>query len=146
MAPEVIAALIGAGVTYSVAFKDDILNRLSFAESRSNQYLLGKWDCTWDILSPAGKAQIVDMVEIRRVSGRNVKGKGSNQQYGDYELNGTAAFLAVSLTYAGKNGYKHLPGNVTLKLLTNDEMAGAWAQYFRTGEIVYGTTVWKRRP
>jgi hypothetical protein len=141
-----VVEVVGAGVVGAIfnAYQEDITNALHFRASKSNDYLLGTWDCTWDTLAPAPRSPIHDRVDITRVSGNLVKGKGRTEKFGDRDLDGRVADLAVSFSYTGRREQRNLPGAIVLKKVSNSEMSGAWAQYFATGDVISGTTAWRR--
>lgn len=150
MQVEVTAAIIGAVCTAGLgllvgAFQEDITNLLHFAASRRNDYLLGEWNCNWvTTQAPSPRAPIQDRVNLTQVRGNLVRGKGTTANFGDWEMDGRVAELAVSFSYAGRNQHRNLPGAIVLKKINNDEMAGAWAQYSPSGDVISGTTVWRR--
>jgi hypothetical protein len=143
---EIVGAVCTAGLGLFVgAFQEDITNLLHFAASRRNDYLRGEWNCTW-ITSQAPKPRdpIQDRVNLTLVRGNLVRGKGTTADYGDWEMEGRVADLAVSFAYAGRDQQRNLPGAIVLKKVSNDEMAGAWAQYALSGDVISGTTTWRR--
>jgi hypothetical protein len=144
----IIAALIGVGGALTGAllgvFKEEIKNAFQFAKSRRNVFLLGPWDCTWDTTAPTKRAEIRDRVDITSVRGNLVKGNGSTPGYGTWSMDGRVSHLALSASYSGKATNQNLPGSLVLKIVNNDEMSGAWAQYSKTGDVLSGTTVWRR--
>ena len=150
MQVEVVAAIVGAvGTIVGVvlgAFQEDIRNIFHFSASKKNEYLLGDWVCTWDTLAPAAKPQIKDSVQITRVRGNLVKGVGKTPDIGDWDMDGRVGYLAVSLSYSGKGEKRHLVGAIVLRKDKLNEMTGAWAQYSGSGDVISGTTVWRRAP
>ena len=144
----IIEALIGVGGTLVGAllgvFQEEVRNTFQFAKSRRNQFLLGPWDCTWDTTAPEKRAEIKDRVNITSVRGNLVKGNGSTPGYGTWSMDGRASYLALSASYSGEATNQNLPGSLVLKIVNNDEMSGAWAQYSKTGHVLSGTTVWRR--
>jgi hypothetical protein len=84
------------------------------------------------------------IVNIISVSGNLIKGNGSTPGYGTWNMDGRVAHLALSASYSGEAINRNLPGSLVLKIVNNDEMSGAWAQYSRTGDVLSGTTSWRR--
>jgi hypothetical protein len=145
---QIIVALITVGGALVGAllgvFKEEIKNAFRFADSRKNGFLLGAWDCTWDTVAPTKRQEIRDRVNITSVSGRLVRGNGSTPGFGTWSMDGRVSPLALSASYSGEATNQDLPGSLVLKIDTNDQMSGAWAQYSKTGDVLSGTTVWRR--
>jgi hypothetical protein len=144
MEAQVIAAFVTAAASIFVAVigKEGVWNFFKLGASKRNEYLLGAWECTWDTVAPATTLHIQDRATITRVRGNLVKGNGSTPNVGDWDLDGRAGRLAVSFSYSIKG--HELPGAVVLKSTANDQMSGAWAQYSNSGEVISGTTIWRR--
>jgi hypothetical protein len=98
-----------------VAFKEDVSNLFRLVASKNNEYLLGTWKCTWETLAPKPRPQIQDTVDITLVRGRILKGKGSNSDFGEWDLEGRTSHLAVSFSYTGRKKNQNLPGAIVLK-------------------------------
>src|SRR5260370_37636497 len=147
MQQQIIIAICSAAVGGTITvFREDIRNIFNFGASGANEYLLGAWDCSSTTLAPA-RPQIQDTVKITRVRGNSVKGVGTTPTFGNWDLDGRVAHLAVSFSHSGRGSQKHVPGAIVLKKDGNDRMSGAWAQYSGTGEeVISGTTEWHRAP
>ena len=135
-------AVIGAAVAAAITNLEKVRN--FFRSSKDSEYLLGAWDCTWDILVPAPGTQVKDIVEITSVNGNVVKGKGSTPGVGNWDLDGKAANLAASFSYSVLL-QQPLSGAIVLKKEAPNRMTGAWAQYTTHGDVESGTTTWNRR-
>jgi hypothetical protein len=141
-------AIIGAAATVSAAligaYHDEVKGLLKSIFFKKNEYLLGAWDCTWDTQTPAGRPQIIDSVRIESVRGQLVKGTGTTPGFGEWKLQGRVTQFAASFSYSGVESKFDLPGALVLRIANPNQMTGAWAQYSGTGDVISGTTGWKR--
>jgi hypothetical protein len=140
-----LIALGGTGLTVAGtligAFREEIRDALSFSSTHQN--LKGKWTAHWEITSPAGDP-MTDEVQIEKVSGTLVKGKGSTALYGEYLLEGKAGDFVVTLSYDGVDKKKGLAGVVILQKVTLTKLKGVWCQY-SDGILKSGTTAWEKK-
>ena len=139
-----IFTILGAAIGASMGvFQEDIRNSLNTAASNQNQYLLG----SWDTVTPRPSSMEPDNINITTVRGNLVKGVGTTRKFGDYDLVGRAGELAVSFSYTGKREQqRYLTGAIVLKKVNSNLMTGGWTEYRLNGDVVTGTTTWRRAP
>jgi hypothetical protein len=143
----VIGGFFGILTFVGGIYQEDIRNYFNSGATSQNQFLVGKWIGTWNIVSPEKKSLPPDTITITTVRGTLVKGVGSTPELGDYDLDGRATDLAVSFSYTGKSDQqRQLPGAIVLKKVNPNLMTGAWTQYMLSGDVVSGTAEWRRAP
>jgi hypothetical protein len=130
----VSAVLVGALGVY----KEEVKN--FFISSKKYKYLLGKWQCNWELTSD-GKT-ISDNVDIKSINGKILKGTGHTKDVGPWTFKGDISESTITLIYKSGEGYDH-SGVIILKLdvYNKNEMDGVWSQHTR-GNLVSGTTKW----
>jgi len=77
------------------------LRLLLTGKTRTNSDLVGKWKCSWVVTRDTGeKKEINDIASISKVWGEELWAKGTNTEYGNYEIRGRISRSAlVTLHY-----------------------------------------------
>lgn len=140
-----IATIFGA---FLQAFGPD-LKKYLWREKSSNS-LFGKWRGEWIITfggdGATGRFSDIDVVEITKITGDEVLGKGVDPANGTYIIKGRDFPFAVTLSYTGyEPDHNHVVGVIILrKTARRDEMQGHWWQYSRNDKIMGGEVKWNR--
>ena len=111
----------------------------------TGSYLVGRWNCTWTFVLPAGRQPLTDSITISSVADGVIEGRGENPDIGAYRVQGRVWEHVVTLQYYGSNTKEDLVGVVLLKREPlRSKLAGEWLQLIATNEIAKGTTSWEK--
>jgi hypothetical protein len=111
---------------------------------------LGPWSSVWTIEYPSGKtthddAPIKDSVQLSRSLDGAVVGKGLHDEEGAYKITGTESDWGFALVYRKSGPSEHILGSIVLeKQRVTNKLSGAWMQISAEGEILKGSTEWKK--
>lgn len=144
----IIASIIGLiGIVLGAiiqAFAPQITNR--FLSHNDAHIFTGNWKCHWQIMDIeyTDIAPIDDVVEITKVVGNKIIGKGIGSVHGSYVIEGRVSPFAISFLYYGVGKTINQTGVIILKRsdLTN-QMTGNWYQYL-DNKFLIGTTFWEK--
>jgi len=134
---SVIVALLSIITTI---FREEIKNL--FIRNDKNHLLIGKWKGKWILVSPKNydRQEVEDIFEITEVKKRKFKGKGSNDDFENYHLEGWISEHSISFLYRGERVRSELLGTVLIRkngLAT--EMQGYWFQFNKKHNLMQGT-------